>query len=144
MRPPPAGWGTRAPCRFRLQIVHYDLCSPGSFAICCDPATDHFQFQTETPTLDFTTEFLYLFANVSSLVNAKWFLGESLLKLLMKITITQRSQAFLSMIPQTSDWRSPRPQRRFLATTFLPSRWATSQISTSRMVSCIVQYIPAY
>ncbi|EJF60196.1 hypothetical protein DICSQDRAFT_171422 [Dichomitus squalens LYAD-421 SS1] len=30
---------------------------------------------TQTPTLDLTDEFLYLFANVSSLVNAKWYLG---------------------------------------------------------------------
>ncbi|KAI0742961.1 hypothetical protein C8Q80DRAFT_1123075 [Daedaleopsis nitida] len=30
---------------------------------------------TETPTLDFTAEMLYLLANVSSLVNAKWYLG---------------------------------------------------------------------
>ena len=29
----------------------------------------------QTPTLDFTDEFLYLLANVSSLVHAKWYLG---------------------------------------------------------------------
>ncbi|PIL25780.1 hypothetical protein GSI_11530 [Ganoderma sinense ZZ0214-1] len=29
----------------------------------------------QTPTLDYTTELLYLLANVSSLVNAKWYLG---------------------------------------------------------------------
>ncbi|KAI8996273.1 hypothetical protein BD414DRAFT_477356 [Trametes punicea] len=30
---------------------------------------------TETPVLDFTAELIYLLANVSSLVNAKWYLG---------------------------------------------------------------------
>ena len=31
--------------------------------------------QGQTPTLDYTSELLYLLANVSSLVNAKWYLG---------------------------------------------------------------------
>ena len=31
--------------------------------------------QAQTPTLEYTDELLYLLANVSSLVNAKWYLG---------------------------------------------------------------------
>lgn len=34
--------------------------------------------QTDTPILDFTAEMLYLLANVSALVNAKWYLGKAL------------------------------------------------------------------
>lgn len=32
---------------------------------------------TETPTLDFTAEVLYLLGNVSALTNVHWYLGES-------------------------------------------------------------------
>ena len=33
------------------------------------------RLQAQTPTLEYTDELLYLLANVSSLVNAKWYLG---------------------------------------------------------------------
>lgn len=35
-----------------------------------------YAWQTDTPALLFTSDFIYMFANVSSLVNAKWYLGK--------------------------------------------------------------------
>lgn len=33
--------------------------------------------QTETPTLDFTPDVIYMLGNISALVNVHWYLGES-------------------------------------------------------------------
>ena len=73
--------------------------------------------QAQTPTLEYTAELLYLLANVSSLVNAKWYLGELSLGKDATEANNEHAKVSLLMTRHTSGSRSPRQQMQSLAIT---------------------------
>ena len=76
-----------------------------------------------------------MLANVSSLVNAKWYLGEPrpppspCLPKMRGGLNSERRKVYPSTIPPTFGWASPSPERLSSATASSPSKSATSPTS---------------
>lgn len=104
------------------------LCRSGETGVTDPP------LQTETPTLLFTPELIYMLANVSSLVNVKWYLGRRNLSPLPRAKLDRRDrQESPSTTRPTSALPSLRRGKRFWATTSLGSKSAMSRTCTLRM-----------